>query len=194
MVLIAVSREYAPHALEQLSDARLRKAQTLKAPDDQVRSLCAGLALDACLRTIGLRERDVTIATDVHGKPFLLGHPTWHFSLSHSGDWAVCALDDSPIGVDIERHRPTNIERLATRCFGTNEPLTAEDFFSLWTRKESYLKAVGIGLSGLHTEPDETWHFKEYPLAGYSLTVCSQKTAFTPSLCFFCDDGTALPR
>lgn len=194
MVLIAVPCAAAPHATKYLSDTRRQKAEALKKAEDRVRSLCAGLALDACLRTVGLREREVTVATNEHGKPFLADHPEWHFSLSHSGDWAVCALDDAPIGVDLERHRPLDTKRLAERYLGVIDPLTRGEFFSLWTKKESYLKAVGIGLSGLHTEPDNSWHFKEYPLEGYSLTVCSQKVVFTPSLLFFSCDDTDLPR
>lgn len=194
MVLIAVSVAEAPRAAKYLSDARLQKAMALKKQEDQARSLCAGLALDACLRTVGLCERDVTIVTDAHGKPFPADHPNLYFSLSHSGDWAVCALDDAPIGVDLEQHRVLDKERLAARYLGVTAPVTLEEFFSLWTQKESYLKAVGIGLSGLHTEPNDSWHFKEYPLAGYSLTVCSQKAVFTPSLSIFSCDDTVLPR
>lgn len=190
MVLIAVSCAHAPQAANILSDMRLQKAAALKNEADRARSLCAGLALDACLRTVGLRERDVTVAMDEHGKPYFADHPDWHFSISHSGDFAVCALDDVPIGVDLEQHRPLDTERLAKRYLGISEPLTREKFFSLWTKKESYLKAVGIGLSGLHTEPDDGWHFKEYPLKGYSLTVCSQKAVFTPSLLVLSDGDT----
>ncbi len=194
MVLIAVSVSDAPCATEVLSEARLQKAAELKQPEDQARSLCAGLALDACLRTVGLRERDVTVKTDEHGKPFFADHPEWYFSLSHSGEWAVCALDDAPIGVDLEQHRLLNTQRLAARYLGITTPLTSNEFFSHWTRKESYLKAVGVGLSGLHTVPDDNWHFQEYSLAGYSLTVCSQKAIFTPSLSVFSYDDTVLPR
>lgn len=194
MVLVAVSVTNAPRAAGVLSEARLQKAAALKKSDDQARSLCAGLALDACLRTVGLCEREVTVSVDEHGKPFLVDHPEWHFSLSHSGNFAVCAFDDSPIGVDIEQHRSVDTQRLAARYLDTSDPLTIAQFFSLWTRKESYLKAIGIGLSGLRTKPDDSWHFKEYPLAGYALTVCSQKTVFTPSLSVSCDDGTVLPR
>ena len=193
MVLIAVSVDRAPYAQNMLSDARLQKAFALKSKDDQARSLCAGLALDAALRTVGLCERDVTIETDDNGKPFLANHPEWHFSLSHSGDFAVCALDDAPIGVDIEQIRTIDAARLAKRVFGITDPITPEAVFALWTKRESYLKAIGVGLNGLHTEPDDRWHFQIYSLAGYSLTVCSPKNVFIPTLSFFsCDDSDLL--
>lgn len=194
MVLIAVSVAQASYAANILSNARLQKAKVFKKPDDQARSLCAGLALNACLRTVGLCERDVTVLTDAHGKPFLKDHPAVHFSISHSGEWAVCALDDAPIGVDIEQIRSIDTERLATKTFGMTAPVTPETFFSMWTHKESYLKAIGVGLGGLHTAFDDAWHFKDYSLDGYSLTVCSQKTVFTPSLSVFSADGTVLPH
>ncbi len=190
MVLIAVSCAHAPYALKTLSDARLEKAAALKNEADRARSLCAGLALDACLQAVGLREREVTVKTDEHGKPYLADHPELYFSLSHSGDFAVCALDDAPIGVDLERHRPIDSERLAKRYLNVTAPLTRAEFFSLWTKKESYLKAVGIGLAGLHAEPEAGWQFREYPLRGYSLTVCSRKAAFTPSLSVLSDGDT----
>lgn len=194
MVLIAVSVADAPYAVRYLSDTRLQKASGLKHAEDRARSLCAGLALDACLHTVGLRERDVTVNSDKHGKPFLADHPEWHFSLSHSGDFAVCALDDAPIGVDLEQYRSLDTGRLAARYLGITAPLTTDEFFSRWTQRESYLKAIGIGLSGLHTQPDDSWHFKEYPLQGYSLTVCSQKAVFTPSLSVFSYGDTVPPR
>ena len=40
------------------------------------------------------------------GKPFFPAMPHIHFNLSHSGDLALCALSDRPVGVDIERVRP----------------------------------------------------------------------------------------
>jgi hypothetical protein len=41
-----------------------------------------------------------------HGKPYVDSPPDTHFSISHSGSWTMCAIDNQPIGVDVERiHR-----------------------------------------------------------------------------------------
>jgi 4'-phosphopantetheinyl transferase len=80
------------------------------------------------------------------------------FNLSHSGGLAVYATTrDREIGVDVEEIR-TEIahERIPARFFCSNEVTSirttpAEEqalaFFRCWTRKEAYIKALGVGLS-----------------------------------------------
>ena len=128
-VLIAVSTAY-PVNEGELSNERLSKSSSFRNADDRVRSLCAGWALDAALRTVGLRERDVTVVYDDHGKPVLQDHPHLHFSLSHSGEWAVCALSDTPVGVDVERIRPIDAARLVNRWLPAEQAITPLAFSS----------------------------------------------------------------
>ena len=47
-------------------------------------------------------ERSVTPA----GKPYFPARPEFHYSVSHSGEWAVCAVGAVPLGVDIQVERP----------------------------------------------------------------------------------------
>lgn len=79
------------------------------------------------------------------------------FNLSHSGEWAICAVARrGPLGIDIERVREMNdAAGLARRYFSAAEVgvwqrlAPAEQraaFFRCWTRKEAYLKALGDGL------------------------------------------------
>lgn len=83
------------------------------------------------------------------GKPFFPALPHIHFNLSHSGPYALCAVGEGPVGVDIEAVRP----RRTTLPKGV---LTDEeyrwyqeqgggwkDFYTLWTRKESWAKYTG---------------------------------------------------
>ncbi|MDO5141510.1 MAG: 4'-phosphopantetheinyl transferase superfamily protein [Eubacteriales bacterium] len=88
------------------------------------------------------------------GKPYLVSEPGIHFSLSHSSDWAVCAVSDHPVGVDIERCAPGRRD-VATRFFHREEvrylntllPSARDDaFYKLWTLKESFVKSTGRGL------------------------------------------------
>ena len=37
-----------------------------------------------------------------YGKPYLSEHPDFYFNISHSGEYVLCAIDNNPIGVDIE--------------------------------------------------------------------------------------------
>ena len=78
-----------------------------------------------------------------------------HFNMSHSGDYAVLVVSDSPIGIDIE-HKSRNYMSLAKRCFCPEEYAEIEAvmdeeerrkrFLEYWTMKEAYIKYVGEGL------------------------------------------------
>lgn len=175
--------------LAVVSTDRKERVLSFKRSDDRRLSLCAGLALGACLNTVGL-SADTEIIRTEHGKPVLRDHPQWQFSLSHSGEYAVCALADAPIGIDVQERRSVDALSLAERFFSPMEtellrslPETERSsaFFRLWTAKESILKAQGSGLTGgLARVPivygDELkappWRLKEYPLPGYALTAC----------------------
>ena len=80
----------------------------------------------------------------------------FHFNLSHSGDYAVLAISDSPVGIDIE-YKKNHYEAVAKRCFCQEEYediMAVEDigerqrrFLQYWTMKEAYIKYTGEGLS-----------------------------------------------
>ncbi len=184
-ILVAVRTTYTVKE-EELSDHRRQKAARFQKEHDRVRCLCAGAALDRALQTVGLREKTAIIKLGEHGKPQLAEHPEWHFSLSHSGEWAVCALSDSPIGVDVEQCRAKDYMALAQRFFSPTEQEQLRQcqenecqalFFQLWTQKESLLKAVGVGLSALsdcEALVKQGYAFCSYPLDGYALSVCTK--------------------
>lgn len=93
------------------------------------------------------------------GKPFLKNYPQVHFNISHGKDMVVCGVGTSPLGVDVEAIRPVK-RSMSRRVLTPGEQVFLEeseknggengwyrDFFRLWTLKESYVKAVGKGLS-----------------------------------------------
>lgn len=94
------------------------------------------------------------------GKPYVRQIKGGHvvFNLSHTADHLVIALGcQRQIGVDIEVCRErVNLAALAGKCFSDSEfrqwqQLESEDkkvtFYRIWTRKESFVKAVGRGIS-----------------------------------------------
>lgn len=95
-----------------------------------------------------------------HGKPHLKtpGRHELNFNLSHSGDRLLIAVcHDGEIGVDIERiQERSDPLQLARHFMSKDEALQLaelkdpvaqrEFFFTLWTRKEAYVKALGQGL------------------------------------------------
>jgi 4'-phosphopantetheinyl transferase len=88
----------------------------------------------------------------------LAGAAPLSFNVSHSFGVALIAVrTGGEVGVDVERVRPfENDLGLAERFFCAAESVALralgegrrEAFFHVWTRKEAYLKAGGLGLSG----------------------------------------------
>ena len=108
--------------LNLLSPCRQRKIAQLKQEKDRHRSLGAGLALDHALGVYGngLRERDMEYVFGEWGKPSLRDYPEIHFSLSHSGAYAMCSIGGSLVGNDIEWIRPGRL-KVAERFFTAQE-------------------------------------------------------------------------
>ena len=93
------------------------------------------------------------VAREERGKPFFPGHPGLCFSLSHSGDLALCALDSAPVGADIQTiapRRPATVERCCSpeeRIWLAGRGDSWEDFALLWALKEALVKHSGKGLT-----------------------------------------------
>jgi 4'-phosphopantetheinyl transferase len=111
--------------------------------------------------------------TNTHGKPQIAERPVdLRFNLSHAGDRALVAVSlDHDVGVDIEQHRPVEVLQLAQRFFSRSEidaitslPPTEREaaFFRCWTRKEAFIKALGVGLS--------------FPLDGFEVSVTDDES------------------
>lgn len=83
------------------------------------------------------------------GKPYFPGLPHRRFSLSHSGGLALCALSDAPVGVDVEIVRPRRAglpRRLLSAAELARFDGTWEDFYRVWTLKESWCKREDVPL------------------------------------------------
>ncbi|MGW6586020.1 4'-phosphopantetheinyl transferase family protein [Streptomyces globisporus] len=136
-------------------DDRRGRADNFHFPDDRKRCLAAGVLLRyALLVGHGLREHELHLSRNKFGKPCLTHRPDLHFNLSHAGRWVVCATSGTRIGVDIE-HVAAGTRDIAHR-FAPDEHAyvaaappaeRARRLIQVWTRKESYLKCVGRGLT-----------------------------------------------
>jgi 4'-phosphopantetheinyl transferase len=111
-------------------------------------------------RYINADPHDVVFSYGPRGKPALAGieEQSIQFNLSHSEDIALLAVaQGQTLGIDIEFINPEfATEDIAKRFFSRSEAEClmalrpqerAEAFFCCWTRKESYIKALGDGLS-----------------------------------------------
>ena len=125
-------------------------------PEDRRRSLGAGLLLEYGLRSLGCSllslmpgTETVHLVRGAHGKSELSGGTGGLFKLSLGGDFAAAVFDEGAVGIDVERARRVNVNVMrrqftaAENAYLRSEP---DAFLRLWTRKESYCKAVGEGL------------------------------------------------
>jgi phosphopantetheinyl transferase len=89
-----------------------------------------------------------------NGKPYLLGLP-FHFSFSHCKGYAACAVDDQPVGIDIEIIHP-RIAKVAHKFLndrekamiaGLDEQEQLNQMAFLWAAKEAmYKKHEQLGI------------------------------------------------
>jgi 4'-phosphopantetheinyl transferase len=95
----------------------------------------------------------ITFTSQRNGKLQLAGACEWSFNLSHTDGLMLVAVSNGvQVGVDVEKIRPIEgAKRIAARYFSAKECESLEvdpaSFFRLWTRRESALKAWGIGIS-----------------------------------------------
>ena len=123
------------------------------------------------------------------GKPYLDGAP-FCFNLSHSGDFVVCALSDTAVGVDIEKIVPISLKAMR-RFIGENVILPSEQI-RLWTHYESYGKMVGCGIP-YPKGSEGPCFYKEYrAIDRYVITVCSEVDSFLDHIILVDDDAFRL--
>ena len=169
--------------------ARREKAERIRSVRGRAASLAAGLLLRHGLFLCGLGEDQ--IRTGPEGKPFLAGNPAF-VSLSHSGDYAACAIAPVPVGVDIQRIVPVSARAVRRFCTAgelawlERQPDPQRAAIALWALKESYLKASGalteavfaaefqIEAGGGAAGPAGWRFFLDRRIEGYLLAVCEK--------------------
>lgn len=102
----------------------------------------------------GIAQLEGMLSKGKNGKPYLHGYPEIHFNISHSGEYAVCALAGIPVGIDIQIRQSVRGRRLLERTMNVREQeviRSVEDpelaFAVFWAQKESYLKWSGEGIT-----------------------------------------------
>ena len=140
--------------LETVSPLKKEKLKKYRYDIDRKIGIYADVLLRLLiLKSSGLSYKDIVIKAGKTGKPYLVCAPRLEFSVSHTRNAIAIALSDSPVGIDVERIRQTDLS-LAQHIFGDNELLwlNSEEkgrycrFFDIWTKKEAFFKLNGNGL------------------------------------------------
>ena len=205
--------------LPKLDEARREKVLTAKTPGTRGAELGAGLllqkavqdrldqkadygavwgeSLDGVLCTVsGLASQlkaplALTYRYGEKGKPFFKEIPLF-FSLSHSGDYVLCAVSRREIGADIQKLQPVDVLKLSRRFYSEPECLALERcadekemqrlFFDLWSRKEAWGKLTGKGVAAVLGQDlrsgkavqDIEWAAASPP-EGYTVAACVRR-------------------
>ena len=173
-----------------LSSAERARAAKFKFERDRRRFIVARARLrEELAARLGVSARQVEFAYGDNGKP-RLANQALQFSVSHCDDVALFAFSpDAEVGVDIEAIRPVReADAIAVQFFSPLEhagyaALAPRDrllgFFRVWTRKEAYVKALGVGFSmalerfDLSVAP-RGWRLHSFfPLPGFVASLAS---------------------
>ena len=111
------------------------------------------IRLLAC-RAYGLNNCELSFCANTYEKPALEGYPEFHFNISHTHNAITVAMNDAPVGIDVEQIRQESVG-IAEHFFTPQEQqyiYQSENdkdmrFFEVWTKKEAYVKYTGRGLS-----------------------------------------------
>ncbi len=146
-----------------LSAPELARAESIRHPRAKAQFIRGRTVLRAALALrLGCLPADIPLRLSPDGKPFLdpaeVGREL-HFNMSHTDGFALFAISEYPIGVDIEVADPKrDCDGLVRRFF---TPVEQDEYFALaehrrtaaflrgWTCKEALLKAIGSGVRDL---------------------------------------------
>lgn len=185
-----------------VSSERRAKIDRYLFEKDKRLSLAAELLLKKGLQDAGLDKYRLRYGRG--GKPCIEGQSNRYFNLSHSEERAMCVISSREVGCDVEKVQEIELE-VARRffCEEEYEKITEQEtvfqrydiFFRIWTLKESFMKATGLGMAlppdtfqiAMHSDiitvkqtiSRENWNFREYDFKdGYKYAVCGMDSRF----------------
>ena len=193
--------EENPILLKDIWNSRKEKILSHKTPSGRKQSLGSALLLQKILLQNKLKSNDIKIGKN--GKPEIEGIC---FNLSHSDEYVICSTSEKTLGCDIEKIRQVK-KGFETRFFSEREVLylnqfredKLNQFFRLWTMKESYMKMTGEGMTLALNRFEFIFDneikvyrdgilcncfIKEYEIPNYKISVCSEDSIFADEIEF----------
>lgn len=167
--------------LKKMDDSRREKVLRCKNEVDKQRSLLAGILLQYGL------------GNDRFAKQVF-------YSISHSGNYVMCVLSNRRVGIDIENKfrsvfseaKEKQLSKIAKKCLTMGEEIHFETcdedekvdlLMRYWTRKESYSKAIGVGLgmdfSTIDTEKMDALYWSDWLEDGYFCSLYVENGDFS---------------
>ena len=172
-----------------ISEARRERLLGCPSLERRKRSLYAELLLREVIACeCGLSNGEIVFSENKYGKLYLEGREHFYFNLSHTDGAVVVAVSAEEVGVDIERIRPVK-PGIARRFFAPEEAAYVEEaedgrlkrFYEIWTKKEAYVKQLGVGFhhppsSFSVLDQDIADRLTTFERDGYMISVCDAKS------------------
>ena len=156
------------HLINLIGKKRKEQINKDKLLQTKLSHLASGLLYRYCLGD----NYEELLYFNEHGKPCSKDK---NFNISHSGDYAALYIGKNQCGIDIEKINSAKVAK-SPKVFTENELQwtgeNTENFFTLWTRKESISKAMGTGFAYPFKDIDTLQ--KEF--------ICNAKKFYTRSL------------
>jgi 4'-phosphopantetheinyl transferase len=160
VVPLRANRQLVAELRQTLSPDEVERALRFRAEDDRDLFIVGrGILRNILSRYASEAAEELVFRYGSKGKPYLRDRVDVQFNLAHSGGFAVYGISGEELGVDIELVKPsTDWRKISQRFFSPREVEELErldptqqvrGFFSCWTRKEAYIKAIGEGVATL---------------------------------------------
>jgi 4'-phosphopantetheinyl transferase len=197
-----------------LSEGELKRAASFHFPDDSRSYIFRRIFVRVILaRYLLVHPSDICFLCTRYGKPYLPLSPDgrqYEFSMSHSCQVTVLAVaEGARVGVDVEETGRDFLDIGVFKAACSIDELDylrqlpederCRSFLRLWTAKESYLKAIGLGLlrdprelhftrqsvekadGALELANQPTWKFYSFvPLDGYQCSLAVETPGDVP--------------
>ena len=140
------------HTVGMMDEERRRRVNDIAGEDDRRRTVAGELLARRLLaQRLGCGEGEVPLRWDEMGKPTVDAVGVY-VSVSHSGPYAVCAIADVPVGVDVEVVRSADEKFMRRVCseaemayIRVGDDGDCARFWETWTAKEALFKLTGKG-------------------------------------------------
>ena len=148
---------------------------------DNYPSIYAEYLLSELLREEKINYRLIEVEENEYGKPYIKNHDIY-YSISHSGDYVLVGIHNTPIGVDIQQMK----DKLPNPKVMSKDEVKY-NYIDIFSLKESYIKCIGstmnhmkdvtLNLDGKTITSNQPGYeflkFKSIP--GYVISICMKR-------------------